>query len=268
MAVKRPATTANKGDSNRYSVEAVARATVLLRQFSRAAPHRTAIDLAQAAGLSPALVRRTMLTWQRHGFIRADQTDRYQLGLRWLHLADVRRRQVDIRLLALPIMRAVRNAVNETVILSIRVGDRRMNVDYVESTQAIRRLTQLGFEVALHIGATGRALLSGLSPEELDQYVQSNSLAAANTTITKEQLLKDVAHVRQFGYAVAFREITSDTAAVSAPIRDHTGDVVAAMTISCPDERFTRVLQQACIGQVTKAAQTLSHALGYKAAPE
>jgi DNA-binding IclR family transcriptional regulator len=258
---------ANALGSTRYGIEAVSRAAELLRQFSRASPRHATSELARSTGLSLALVERTMLTLRRHGFARTQHDGSHQLGLRWLQLADVRRRQVDVRLLALPVMRAIRDAVNETVILSIRVGDRRVNIDYVESTQAIRRLTQLGFEVALHIGATGRALLSGLPPDELEQYLQSSSLAvlATDTSIPREKLLEEIDHVRCHGYAVAFREITSDTAAVSAPIHDHTGDVVAALTISCPEDRFTRALKQACIDHATKAADTLSQALGYKA---
>lgn len=265
---------AAKNRTNRYSVEAVARAAQLLRQFSRVAPNHTTDELAQSTGLSPKLVQRTMSTLQRHGLVRTTHSldegsgqERHRLGLRWLQLADVRRRQVDIRLLALPTMRTIRDAVNETVILSIRVGHRRVNLDYVESTQLIRRLTQLGFEVPLHVGATGRALLSGLSSEEFEQYVRSTPLAilATDTRIAEDRLREEVAHVRRAGYAVAFREITSDTAAVSAPVRDHTGDVVAALTISCPEDRFTSKLKQACIREITHAAESVSRALGYKA---
>lgn len=273
MASRLPKGAANNRSDNRYSVEAVARAAQLLRQFSRIAPRHTTAELAQLSGLSPGLVQRTMHTLQRHGLIRTvvggvpDHDDRHELGLRWLQLADIRRRQVDIRLLALPVMRSIRDAVNETVILSIRVGHRRVNIDYVESTQPIRRLTQLGFEVPLHIGATGRVLLSGLSPEEFEQYVRSNSLAilATDTTIAEARLREEVEHVHRAGFAVAFREITSDTAAVAAPIRDHTGDVVAAVTVSCPEDRFTSKLKQACIREIAHAAESVSRALGHKA---
>jgi IclR family KDG regulon transcriptional repressor len=273
MGSRLPRAAANSGSANRYSVEAVARAAQLLRQFSRISPHHTASELAQLTGLSPGLVQRTMNTLQRHGLVRTSDgpddsgdPEHYRLGLRWLQLADVRRRQVDIRLLALPVMRSIRDAVNETVILSVRVGHRRVNLDYVESTQPIRRLTQLGFEVPLHIGATGRVLLSGLSSDEFEQYVQSSSLAilATDTRISEDRLRQEVEHVQRAGYAVAFREITSDTAAVAAPVRDHTGDVVAAITISCPEDRFTSKLKQACIREVTHAAETVSRALGHK----
>ncbi|MCC6887799.1 MAG: IclR family transcriptional regulator [Hyphomicrobiales bacterium] len=269
-----PKAAAKNRSTNRYSVEAVARAAQLLRQFSRVAPYHTAGELAQSTGVSAKLVQRTMDTLRRHGLVRTSHNvddggaqEHYRLGLRWLQLADVRRRQVDIRLLALPAMRSIRDAINETVILSIRTGHRRVNLDYVESTQPIRRLTQLGFEVPLHVGATGRALLSGLSSEEFEQYVKTNSLAilATDTRIAEDRLRDEVAHVRRAGYAVAFREITSDTAAVSAPVWDHTGDVVAAMTISCPEDRFSSKLKQACIREITHAAESVSRALGYKA---
>lgn len=263
---------ANNRRSNRYSVEGVARAVQLLQLFSRTSSNHSTEEMARLSGASPSFVKRAMHTLQRHGLVRDpakdhDGQERHRLGLRWLQLADVRRRQVDIRLVALPWMRLIRDAVNETVILSVRVGHRRVNIDYVESTQPIRRLTQLGFEVPLHIGATGRVLMSGLSPVELDRYLQTNSLdsLSTKTTLSKARLGDDVENVHREGYAVAFREITSDTAAVSAPVRDHMGGVVAAITISCPEDRFTAKLKQACIREVTRSAQAISQALGYKA---
>jgi IclR family KDG regulon transcriptional repressor len=265
-----PSKRAGAAGSTRYNIEAVARTAELIQQFSRTAPRLSTRDLTRLTGISAGLVDRTLFTLQQHGLIRTDQSagNVHELGLRWLQLADIRRRQVDIRLLALPVMRRIRDAVNETVILSIRAGNRRVNIDYVESTQAIRRLTQLGYEVSLHIGATGRVLLSGLAPEELREYLKSTTLAviAGGASISEKQLRDDLEGVRQFGYAVAFREITSDTAAVSAPIRDNTDEIVAALTISCPEERFTRELKQACIKHVTAAARDLSQDLGHKAA--
>ena len=124
MASRLPRGAANNRSTNRYSVEAVARAAQLLRQFNRVTPHHTTSELARLTGLSPGLVQRTMQTLKRYGLVRTGRSpddcedpDHYRLGLRWLQMADVRRRQVDIRLLALPMMRSIRDAVNETVSL-------------------------------------------------------------------------------------------------------------------------------------------------------
>lgn len=255
----------SKPGATRYRVEAVTRAVHLLRAFTGAEPVHAADQLGKAGKLSSALTKRTLFTLAQHGLVRKADDDRYELGLAWLQLADIRRRQVDVRLIALPIMRRIRDAVNETVILAIRAGNRRVNIDYVESTQQIRRLTQPGFEAPLHIGATGRALLSGLSGQELDAYLAAVPLVgiANPQPVPKAQLVEQVEAARRDGYAVAFREITSDTAAVASPIRDHTGTVVAALTISCPEDRFTRQLRDTCIHHIMQGADELSHALGY-----
>jgi DNA-binding IclR family transcriptional regulator len=62
---------------------------------------------------------------------------------------------------------------------------------------------------------------------------------------------------------VAVAEVTGDTAAVSAPIRNHRGEVVAALTVSPPYDRFSAELEKACIEQVSEAGRELSRLLGY-----
>jgi IclR family KDG regulon transcriptional repressor len=245
--------------ASRYNVEAISRAARLLQQFNRHAPTHSVEGLAAETGISPDLVRRSLATLQERDLVRgADATGRFALGLTWLRYADVRRRQFQLRFIVLPVMRRMRDAVNETVILAIRTAERRVNIEYLESTQTIRRLTQLGFEVPLHVGATGRALLSGLPPEDVKSYLKRaglrNPLAA--------RITQDVENVRNRGYAIAFREITSDTAAVAAPIKDHAGQVVATLTISCPEERFDKALERRCIECVLAGAVEVSRALG------
>jgi IclR family transcriptional regulator, KDG regulon repressor len=241
-----------------------------MREFTRATPRRSIDDLMKSLGMSAGLTRRIIHTLQHHRLVTPSQDDQesYELGLAWLRLADVRRRQVDMRQLALPVMRRMRHALNETVILSIRVESRRVNIDYVESTQAFRRLTQPGFEAPLHIGAAGRALMSGLPPDQLDHYLTSVPLVGfgTNAPVSKSVLIEQLDHVRKDGFAVSLREITSDTAAVSAPIHDHTGAIVASLTISCPEDRFTSALRRACILQVTKGTEEVSRAMGFNPA--
>lgn len=257
------------GASTPYRIEAIARAVHLLRQFSRTTPRRSIGELSRALDTSASLTRRMLLTLEEHRLVRRvdEAADTYELGLAWLHVGDARRRQVDMRQLALPVMRRMRDAINETVILSVRVGYRRVNVDYVESTQALRRLTQLGFEAPLHIGAAGRALMIGLSTEQIDDYCRRVPLVGfkGDVAIDKAVLLRELNRSRAQGFVTSFREITSDTAAVAAPVYDHTRAVVAALTFSFPDDRFTPQSRQACIAQVTQGAEELSLALGFGA---
>ncbi len=245
--------------ASRYNVEAISRAARLLAQFTRNAPRHDLDALSAATDISPDLVRRSLATLQTHGLVRTDdETQSYALGLTWLRYADVRRRQFQLRFIVLPVMRRMRDAVNETVILAIRTGERRVNIEYLESTQTIRRLTQLGFEVPLHVGATGRALLSGMTPDEVKLHLKKAGLKGTHAS----RIASDADFVRMRGYAIAFREITSDTAAVAAPIKDHSGQIVATLTISCPEERFDKALERRCIDCVLAGAAEVSRSLG------
>lgn len=252
-------------EEQRYRVEAVTRAVRLLRELRENGP-LSGSGLAQATDMPPGFTAQALETLARHGLVRPMGQD-WGLGLSWLKIADSRRRQTDLRELALPIMRRVRNEVDETVILCVRRGLRRINIDYVESTQAIRRVTQHGFESPLHVGAAGRALLSRTSADELGEY-----FAQATTSAARGAKLLDVEHyaqsleqVRERGYAMVNGEMTPDTVAVSAPVRDHTGAVVAALTISAPSDRITEELQEACTRAVIGAAAQLSELLGFGA---
>ena len=113
----------------------------------------------------------------------------------------------------------------------------------------------------------GRALLSRTSPDELGEY-----FAQATTSAARGAKLLDITHyaqeleeVRERGFATVNGEMTRDTVAVSAPVRDHTGAVVAALTISAPSDRVTPESQEACTKAVIRAGQELSQLLGFGA---
>jgi DNA-binding IclR family transcriptional regulator len=252
------------GGSARYRVEAVSRAANLLTALRRG-PAASLGNLAAAADTPLPFTDTALKTMQRHGLVRQLDDGSWALGLSWLRLADVKRRQLDLREIALPIMRRMRDDVDETVILAIRRGSRRVNIDYVESTQAIRRITQFGFEMPLHVGATGRVLLCTLSQDELGEYFATlaTSKGRAAKLVDIDRIMEDVASVSTTGHFVAKGEITADTASVSAPVRDHTGAVIAALTVSAPADRFSPGLEKACIESVHSGAAELSRLLGY-----
>ena len=253
----------------RYRVEAVSRTAQLLSVL-RQAPSGSIGALALAAETPATFTETALLTLRRHGLVRLLEDGSWALGLAWLRLADVKRRQIDLREIASPVMRRLRDDVDETVILAIRRGDRRVNIDYVESTQAIRRITQFGFEAALHVGASGRVLLTSLSRDELGEYFANlaTSMGRAAKLTDIERYMEEVAQVRRDGYFLARGEITPDTVSISAPVRDHTGFVIAALTISMPADRANPALDRRCIEIVQSGAADLSRSLGFVVAKD
>jgi DNA-binding IclR family transcriptional regulator len=253
-----PQTAAQPEAAERYKGEAIARAARVLALFGPAEPARTLADLAAATKVPKATLAGILDTLVSRGLLACDGRERYRLGYGWLRLGDVRRNQLNIRESALPLMRQIRDAIDETVILSLRVGDRRVHLDYLESTQAIRRITQIGNEAPLHVGAAGSVLLAGMGDDGIEAY-----LARALPPEARGAARAIAAAVKRDGYAVVSGTVNAQTAAVAAPVKAHSGATVAVLTISCPRERFTRSLERRCIAAVVDGAGALSRTLGY-----
>lgn len=244
-----------------YKAEAIVRAAHVLALLDRASPQRTLPELAERTGVPKATLLGILNTLVSHDLLRFDAGDGcYRLGFAWLRMGDVRRNQLDIRELAVPLMRRMRDALDETIILSLRVGDRRVHIDYVESMQTIRRIGRLGSEAPLHVGAAGLTLLAGMSPADIEAYLERTPDAATR----RDEILNAVAEIRKDGYAVAVGTVNAETAAVAAPVKTSSGETVAALTVSCPRERFTKELRRACVASVIDNARHLSQSLGYR----
>lgn len=246
----------------RYEVEAVARAARVLASLQAQRRPLTLPELSRMTVVPEATLLGILNTLAAHDLLTVDSAQRYGLGYEWLRYGELRRKQINLRESALPLMRQVRDQLNETVILSLRVGDRRVHLDYIESTQPIRRVTQLGHEGPLHVGAAGLVLLAHLDDAEIDAYLRRE--LGVSDAVQVDEIRKSVATIRRQGYAVVSGKVNIETAAVAAPVRDHTGEPIAALTISCPRDRFAKALRDACIAQVGAAAASLSRRLGYE----
>jgi DNA-binding IclR family transcriptional regulator len=133
-----------------------------------------------------------------------------------------------------------------------------------ESRQAVRMSTGLGSRAPAHCTSVGKALLA-FQPAELVQQVIDNGLKRyTEHTITEPAaLLTELALVRQKGYALDDEEIEVGLRCVAAPIRDHTGQVTAAISVAAPVQRMSKKQVQQTIPSVVAAAETISRRLGY-----
>jgi DNA-binding IclR family transcriptional regulator len=170
-----------------------------------------------------------------------------------------------MREIALPVMRRMRDDVDETIILSVARRRRRINVEFMESTQNTRRVRQMGPEIPLYVGAAGRALLSGFSEENLRAYLASAAAAdgVVISGLDAEAFAREVATVRDSGVSVVEHEFSADLCAVSTPIRDHAGRVAAALTISVPADRFTPEFRRIAERVARRGARDISQLIGY-----
>lgn len=261
----KPTTTDRSG----YTIEVIDKAVDLLNIFTHEHPSLTLKEIAERADLPKTTVFRILSTLVTRSLCELDErTGEYSLGFAFLHLAEIRRRQTNVHDAALPIMRELRNAVNETIVLSIRTGDYRIHIDSVESNQPMRRIAELGVQAPLYAGAASKVLLAGLPANDLDDYLARTKLVAFQaTTITdKTRLRKELAEIAERGYGESRGELFAGGGGLAAPVRDYTRRTVAVIDILTPEHRFTAEHREGCLSMLLDGALQISERLGYRRA--
>lgn len=251
----------------RYSIEVLSRAIDILCAFSHARPSMGLAEIVQAVRLPKTTVFRVLSSLVERGFCQWDaQAGKYSLGFELLRLADIRRRQSNVHDVALPVMREIRNEVNETVILSVRSGDSRVHIDFVEGLHPMRRMADLGVHAPLYAGAASKVLLAGMEDDQIEAYLKRTKLTAfQESTITDPAVLwREIRLVRKRGFAESKGELFPGGGALAAPIKDYSGATVAVMDILTPAHRYTAAHRDSCIVLLLEGAQRASERLGYR----
>jgi DNA-binding IclR family transcriptional regulator len=168
-----------------------------------------------------------------------------------------------VRTIAHPIMTAIRDKVNESVVLSVRDHDFRVNVDAVEAINAISQSQQIGVPIPLYAGATSRVFLAAMEPQELAAYLDRTRLQSFSETtiIDRARLENEIERVRRLGFALSTAEFTVGSIAVARIIRDRMGKPVAAMHVSIPRSRASEELIGRCAAALKTGVETLERAI-------
>ena len=245
----------------------VEKAIDILFCFDAQRPQLRLTDISQRLGLHKSTTHRLLSLLKKKRLIIADAASQlYSLGPGVVELAWIILRQQDLRTVCAPYLERLRQATNETVSLYIRMGDRRVCIEELESSQEIKYSQTLGLATPLHVGAPGKVLLAFLPPAELEAILATLPLTplTARTITDRTQLLEELAIVRQRGYAVSEGERARWTSAVAAPIWDWSGKLIATLSVLGPSQRLTIEVLPGLSQQVQQVALEISAALGYR----
>lgn len=248
-----------------YTVASVDEALSLLVHVANS-PGLGVTELAKRSGNTKARAFRLLSTLEDRGFVqRRGELATYQLGYKTLLIGLAAQEQVSLVRQAEPYLHALGERFNENVQVRVRDGLESVCVARWESTHDVRIHGGVGRTRPLHAGASGKILLA-FADEALSQaYLGSELLRfTANTITQRSKLTQELIHVRQKGYATSIGEIAMDVISLAAPVRDASGQVIAALGISVPSSRLTPDGLERFIPPVCQAAQALSAELGYR----
>jgi DNA-binding IclR family transcriptional regulator len=153
----------------------------------------------------------------------------------------------------------------ETVNIAVLSDRSALYLDQVAGQSALQSHNWVGQHIPLHATSNGKVLLSGLSSDQLDQRLPRLPSYTSETVTSKAKLRRELAEVREQGYAVAVDELEVGLTAIAAPIRNAHGDVIASLSVSGPTFRLGEARVKELVPVVQDAADEVSRRLGYGA---
>jgi len=247
-------------DPDTYNVRAVERAMRILSAFDSDHGERGVSEVAQLTGLHKATTHRIMMTLLNGRFLeRAPDGERFRLGIRVVELGLGALRGLDLRRAAFPYMQQLVERFDETCDLGIFDRGTVLYVEVVHSQHSLTIAARVGRRLPAYCTASGRVFLAFL-PAEVVEPVLNGPLkpCTAKTTTSLASLKQDLEATRQRGYAMDDEEFEQGIRAVSAPIRDIDGNVIAALSIPGPVHRMPPDRMQEIVDALLEACSAIS----------
>jgi DNA-binding IclR family transcriptional regulator len=247
-------------------VPAASRALDILELFL-VAPLLSAADIVTRLDLPRTTVHELVTTLvDRRYLVRVPgQPVRYRVGVRLFQLGGVYAEELELSREAHEVATDVSAACDETVHVAVLEGADVMYIARIESTQPVRMFSAVGRRLPARCTGVGKMLLSTLAAPTLDAlYPKGSPLTAMTPTtiVSHARLRAELKEIAHRGLAYDDRESNADVQCVAAPVYDHSGAMVAAMSISVPTMRWDDARRDELSQLVLTGARELSERLG------
>lgn len=250
------------------AVPAVSRALDILELFLDR-PALSAPQITERLDLPRTTVHELVTTLVDRGYLEAvsGAPTRFRLGMRLFQLGSQFADRLDLVREAQEAAGKVAASCDETVHVAVLDGTQVVYIAKMDSTHPVRMVSAVGRRLPAHCTAVGKMLLSGLGEEALDaRYPRTQSLAAMTprSIVSPAKLRAQLDEIRERG--VSFDDCESNEAVrcVAAGVYDHTGRMVAAMSISAPIMRWSDENAVQWSELIADGAQALSQRLGHR----
>jgi IclR family acetate operon transcriptional repressor len=256
-AARRPA-------SQGGQVQSLDRALSILERLAEA-DGMTLTDLAQSVGLAPSTTHRLLTTLQQRRFAAFDEEySVWVIGVGAFNVGNAFLRNRRIVTLGRPVMRRLMEDVGETVNLAVQDQNELVYVTQFESHAPMRAFFRPGRRAPMHASAVGKAMLAEMDDAVLTEVLHHKGMPrfTDRTIVDPAQLRRELAHIRERGWAVDDEEHTVGMRCVAATIHNEHGEVIAGVSLSGPSVRVTETRLGELGARVVQAANAITEQIG------
>lgn len=237
----------------------------ILRSFSMEQPQRGVRELADELGIGKSSVQRILVTLASEGFVKKNtETNKYELGVSVLQLSSIVLGHLDLHNESVPIIRSLVEKCKETCHLAVLEDLQVVYLCKIEGTNPAKMTTYSGLHNPAHCTSSGKLLLAYGDPSNIEHVINKGLVQYTPNTITDpNSFRKELATIYNKGYSVSNEELRHGVVSISAPVRDYTGQVVAAINFVGPSHRFSKQRIRYFSSELMRAGELISERLGY-----
>lgn len=252
-------------DSSTTTIGALDKGLQVLETLCQADRDLGVSEISRQLNINKTTIFRILQTLMLHGLVeQSEETERYRPAMRLLFLSNQVLNRLEIRRIAWDHLQNLARQVNESVHLALNDGDEIVIIDKVENHDAQSIRFHPGRRSPLYCTSLGKVFLADWAPNRLDSYINRAKMIqhTPTTRATKEDLVEDLAEIKKCCYGLDREEHHIGIFCIAAPIRDYTGKVTAAISVTGPTFRVSEKYPS-FVSPLLQAAQEISKRLGY-----
>lgn len=248
-------------------IQSVERGFKILDLFDERERELTITEISKRMNLHKSTVHSLLKTLQLHHYIsQNEENGKYSLGLKLIERGNMVVSNLDLRNVARKHLEWLSETTNLTIHLVILDGQEGVYLDKVEGSGVTVVYSRIGRRVPIHTSAVGKTLVATKTDSELDllldgyKYTKPTEKSIGN----KEEFLVEIARARIAGYSIDNEENEPGIVCLAVPIKDYSGKVIAAVSVSMPAAKVNEETHNYNIRILKECSSKISHGLGYE----
>ncbi len=250
-----------------YRIQVLDRVFRILDELAHDSAELAGVEISERVALHRSTVHRLLAVLERNHFVeRNPENARYRLGWRLFELGMMAASRLDVYERAKPQLLRLVEESGETAHVGVLRQGEVISLLNVEGKRSVRTPATVGRRTPLHCTSQAKAILAFAAPERIEAAIAAHQFVpyTDNTITDASRFRTELSLVRRRGYAVDNEEFEAGLRCIAAPVRDHTGEVIAAISIAGPSFRIGGQNIAALSRSVMAAADRLSVSVGYR----
>ena len=222
-------------------------------------------EIAQLSGLKVSTAHRIASLLVDKGYLtQSGKRGKYSLGLKFLEFNNILKRNFRITDIALPHLEKLRISSGESCNLAILDKNEVVYIEHIECNQTLRTFTVVGNRAPLYCTGVGKIFLAQMTEDLRQSIVRKPLMRFTDNTITDfAELEKEISLIQRENVSIDNGEMDIGVRCLAAPVKDSTGNVIAAISVSGPFTRLNNRRIEELKPLIKSCGLEISRAIGY-----